>query len=121
MRKKILIVEDDPTLLKLQSILLTNRGYEVEATMSGATALQIIAEKSPDLLLLDVRLPGMSGFEVCKQLRKNSATKDLPVVFLSAKDSAEDIRYARKVGGNEYIVKPCKSKNVLNAIKGILN
>ncbi|SRR6056297_3207622 len=121
MSKKILIVEDDSTLLKLQSILLFNKGYEVEATMSGNTAVLLVSEKSPDLVLLDVRLPGINGFEVCKQIRNNPHTKDIPIVFLSAKNADEDIRYGKEVGGNEYITKPYNSKNVMSTIHKLLD
>lgn len=120
MSKKILIVEDDPSLLKLQSIFLFNGGYEVEATMSGNTAVQLASEKIPDLVLLDVRLPGINGFEVCKQIRENPDTKDIPIVFLSAVKSDEDIRYGKEIGGNDYITKPYNSKNVMSTIHKLL-
>ena len=120
MSKKILIVEDDPSLLKLQSIILLNGGYEVEATMSGDTALQLVSEKTPDLVLLDVRLPGINGFQVCKQIRANPKTKNIPIVFLSAKNSDEDIRYGKAIGGNEYLTKPYSSKTVMTTINKLL-
>ncbi len=120
MSKKILVVEDDPALLKLQSIVLFNGGYEVEATMSGNTAVQLVSEKNPDLVLLDVRLPGLNGFEVCKQIRENPDTKDIPIVFLSAKKSDKEIRYGKEIGGNAYITKPYNSKNVMNTIHKLL-
>ncbi len=120
MSKKILIVEDDLSLLKLQSIVLFKGGYEVEATMSGDTALQLVSEKTPDLVLLDVRLPGINGFQVCKQIRANPKTKNIPIVFLSAKNSDEDIRYGKAIGGNEYLTKPYSSKTVMTTINKLL-
>ena len=121
MSKKILIVEDDPSLLKLQSIVLFNGGYEVEATMSGDTAVQLVSEKTPDLVLLDVQLPGINGFQVCQRIRENPKTKDIPIVFLTAKNSDEDIRYGKEIGGNDYITKPYNSRSVMSTIHKLLD
>ena len=79
-KKKILVVEDEETLLQLQTILLTMKGYEVEGVMDGHAALKAVAAMKPDLVLLDVMLPKIDGFEVCRQLKANEGTQHIPVI-----------------------------------------
>ena len=89
-KKKILVVEDEESLLKLQSILLTIRGYTVEGVMDGQAALEAVEMINPDLILLDIMLPKIDGFEVCRQIKANEATRNIPVVMLTAKKRMED-------------------------------
>ena len=81
MQKKVLIVEDEESLLKLESILLTTKGYLVQGVTTGLAALEAVNEEIPDLILLDVMLPKMDGFEVCERLKNDPATKNIPVVL----------------------------------------
>ena len=120
MPKKILIVEDDEALLKLECILLSSAGYLAHAAMTGFDALDDIARDLPDLILLDIMLPGLDGFEVCKRLKMNAKTRHIPIIFLSGKNSPEDIFQSKQVGGDQYITKPFKSAKVLAAIKLLL-
>lgn len=121
MGKKILVVEDNETLLNLESILLTNHGYSVQAVKSGDAALSAIATDMPDLVLLDVRLPGMSGFEVCKKIKSRPKTRHIPVVFLSALTSAHHIMEGELVGGDCFIAKPFKSAKVIKTMEILLH
>lgn len=120
-KKKILVVEDEESLLKLESILLTSKGYEVQGVTTGQAALDAIAEEKPDLVLLDIMLPEMDGFEVCRRIKENPQTNDLPVVMLTAKKSREDMARGQQVGADWYITKPFKSVNVIETIQRFLN
>ena len=120
MQKKILIVEDEESLLKLESILLTTKGYLVQGVSTGLAALEAIDEEQPDLVLLDVMLPKMDGFEVCSRIKQNPATKDIPVILLTAKKTPEDISRGQEVGADQYITKPFKSAMVMETIATLL-
>jgi twitching motility two-component system response regulator PilG len=119
-KKKILIVEDEESLLKLESILLTSKGYEVRGVANGQAALEAIAEEKPDLVLLDIMLPEIDGFEVCQRIKADPETQDLPVIMLTAKKSREDMARGEKVGADWYITKPFKSAMVIETIQRFL-
>jgi DNA-binding response OmpR family regulator len=119
-KKKILIVEDEESLLKLESILLTSKGYDVRGVVNGQAALDAIAEELPDLVLLDIMLPEIDGFEVCRRIKNNPETKHLPVIMLTAKKSREDMAHGEKVGADWYITKPFKSAMVIETIQRFL-
>lgn len=119
-KKKVLIVEDEESLLKLESILLTSKGYEVKGVSNGQAALDAFAEERPDLVLLDIMLPEIDGFEVCRRIKENPETKDIPVVMLTAKKSREDMARGEKVGADWYITKPFKSAMVIKTIQRFL-
>lgn len=121
MQKKILVVEDEESLLKLESILLTTKGYLVQGVTTGLAALEAIDEEMPDLVLLDVMLPKMDGFEVCSRIKENPATKHIPVILLTAKKTPEDIGRGQEVGADEYITKPFKSAMVMETIAKLIN
>lgn len=120
-KKKILIVEDEESLLKLESILLTSKGYEVCGVANGRAALEAVVEEKPDLVLLDIMLPEIDGFEVCQQIKADPATSHIPVVMLTAKKSREDMARGEKVGADWYITKPFKSAMVIETIQRFLN
>jgi twitching motility two-component system response regulator PilG len=117
---KILVVEDEESLLKLESILLSSKGYSVTGVMDGKAALEEIKKNRPDLVLLDVMLPEMDGFEVCRRIKEESATAGIPVVMLTAKKSNQDIERGRQVGADAYITKPFKSTRVIEVIQGLI-
>lgn len=119
-KQKILIVEDEESLLKLESILLTSKGYDVRGVSNGREALEAIAEEKPDLVLLDIMLPEIDGFEVCQRIKEDPATKEIPVVMLTAKKSREDMARGEKVGADWYITKPFKSVMVIETIQRFL-
>ncbi len=119
-KKKILIVEDEESLLKLESILLTSKGFEVKGVSNGQAALDAIGEAQPDLVLLDIMLPEIDGFEVCRRIKSDPATRHLPVIMLTAKKSREDMARGEKVGADWYITKPFKSAMVIETIQRFL-
>lgn len=121
MQKKILIVEDEESLLKLESILLTTKGYLVQGVTSGLAALEALAEELPDLVLLDVMLPKMDGFEVCAHIKQNRDTRHIPVILLTAKKTPEDVARGQEVGADHYITKPFKSAMLMDIIESLIN
>jgi twitching motility two-component system response regulator PilG len=116
-KKKILIVEDEESLLKLESILLTSKGFEVKGVTNGRAALEEIQKSHPDLVLLDIMLPEMDGFEVCKKIKDDPQTREIPVIMLTAKKTREDMEKGKEVGADCYITKPFKSAMVIETIQ----
>jgi serine phosphatase RsbU (regulator of sigma subunit) len=109
----ILIVDDTPANLRLLSQMLSAEGYRERAVTSGARALESARATPPSLLLLDIRMPEMSGYEVCERLKADERTRDLPVIFISALDDLQDKVHAFKAGGVDYITKPFHLEEVL--------
>ena len=109
----ILIVDDTPANLRLLSQMLAERGYGVRAVTSGARALASARAVPPDLVLLDIKMPGMNGYEVCEQLKADPLTRNIPVIFISALDEIQDKVQAFAVGGVDYVTKPFQFKEVL--------
>lgn len=117
---KILVVDDQPSNLRYLSNILAQRGYKVQRAISGKLALNAVFSSPPDLILLDIIMPEMTGFEVCKRLKANEQTRDIPVIFLSVLDDATDKVKAFKVGGVDYITKPFQIEEVLARIENQL-
>ncbi|MFC2042938.1 PP2C family protein-serine/threonine phosphatase [Chloroflexota bacterium] len=111
--EEILIVDDTPANLRLLSQMLTSQGYSVRAVTSGARALESVRASVPSLILLDIRMPDMDGYEVCSELKDNERTCDIPVIFISALNEIEDKVKAFKLGGVDYITKPFQMEEVL--------
>ena len=120
-KKKILVVEDEESLLKLQSILLTIRGYTVEGATDGQAALEAVETMNPDLILLDIMLPKIDGLEVCRQVKTNVATRHIPIIMLTAKKSKEDLVMGEQAGADMYITKPYKLSMVIENIQRLLS
>lgn len=116
----ILIVDDTPENLHLLSSTLTERGYQVRGVIDGAMALRVVRSAPPDLILLDIQMPGMNGYEVCEQLKAAKQTREIPVIFLSILDETWDKVQAFKVGGADYITKPFQTEEVLARIENQL-
>ena len=117
---KILVVEDEESLLMLERILLSSKGYSVTGVMDGKAAIEEIAANRPDLVILDIMLPEMDGFEVCRQIKDNPETNAIPVVMLTAKKSNQDVTRGMQVGADAYITKPFKSAKVIEVIEGLI-
>ncbi len=113
----ILIVDDTPDNLRLLSTMLLENGYKVRKAINGERALQAVEAVPPDLILLDIMMPGMNGYEVCGQLKKSEQTKRIPVIFVSALDDAFDKVLAFDVGGADYISKPFRVQEVLARVQ----
>jgi putative two-component system response regulator len=102
----ILIVDDMPMNIQVAMNILKNQGYKMLFAQSGEMAFNIIEDNNIDLILLDIMMPDLNGFEVCKKLKKDEQTKNIPIIFLSGKDSSADIEKAYEVGGSDYVIKP---------------
>jgi DNA-binding NtrC family response regulator len=112
-RPRVLIVDDEPLNLELLSQELEVLGFEVDEARSGEEALQRTAEHPPDVILLDVMMPGMDGFEVCRRLKATQSTRDVRVIFMTALSELEDKITAFEVGGVDYVTKPFQVEEVL--------
>lgn len=116
----ILIVDDIADNLNLLSDMLAQRGYNVQIALSGPEAFTSIEQKQPDLILLDIQMPDMDGYEVCRRLKANEETSDIPVIFLSALSETEDIVKGFEAGGVDYVSKPFKSREVVARVNSQL-
>lgn len=120
MPSKLLIVDDEPSILVSLQFLMTQSGHEVYTASSGEEAIETIMKVHPDLILLDVMLPGIDGFEVCEIVRLNPKWRKTKVVFLSAKGKEEDIAKGMVLGADAYITKPYANKEVVETVAGLL-
>ena len=117
---KILVAEDERDIRDLIGFTLRFAGFEVVLTANGIEALEKAPQELPDLIILDVRMPKMTGYEACRQLKDNPATSDIPIVFLSAKGQETEIELGLASGAVEYIVKPFAPDELTNQVREIL-
>ena len=117
MANKILVVEDEPTLLETLEYNLVRQGYEVYTATDGPTALDIARQQEPDLLLLDIMLPGIDGIEVCRILRQEMT---IPILMLTARDEEVDKVVGLEVGGDDYMTKPFSMRELMARVKALL-
>lgn len=120
-KKNILIVEDEESLLKLETILLTVKGYQVTGAVNGTDALDKLSKNQFDLVLLDIMLPDIDGYEVCRRIRQDQKISTIPVVMLTARKSQDDQDRGIACGANAYLTKPFKSAMIIGVIEGLLN
>lgn len=118
--KKILVIEDDKNIRESLSELLETRSYEIHSFDNGQDAINQIMEKIPDLIICDVMMPGMSGFDVLTEIRKNTATTKIPFVFLSAKVLESDRERGLGLGANSYLTKPFRSSELFEIVDKLL-
>ena len=117
----VLVVDDDATIRRLLQITLETEGFEVTTAGDGIEGLRMAQqEPKPDLVLLDIMMPGMDGLQVCHTLKNDEATKDLPVVLLSAKAQSHDIELGLRVGANDYITKPPDLLDLVTRVRSLL-
>ncbi len=117
---KILIAEDEPDIRELVTFMLRFAGYEVVAATNGEDAVLTAARELPDLVLLDVRMPRMTGYDACRLIRANPDLRNVPVVFLSAKGQEAEIRSGMDAGAEEYLLKPFSPVELSNRVRAIL-
>ncbi|MDF5721640.1 MAG: response regulator [Rhizonema sp. PD38] len=115
----ILIVEDSPSELELMSYYLKESGYNVIKATGAKEALEKALSEQPDLIVTDVVMPGMSGFELCRSLKRNPATRKVPIVICSSKDQEIDRLWALRQGADAYVTKPFTREQLLRAIKSV--
>lgn len=109
----LLVIDDEPDNLHLAAEILRDQGLELVSAPDGATGLRLAATLRPDLILLDIRMPGLDGFQVCERLKTDPATRSIPVIFLSALDHYEDKARGFAAGGVDYVTKPCDARELL--------
>jgi DNA-binding response OmpR family regulator len=107
MAYKILVVDDEAHLRRIVSLYLSARNYEVETAENGLEAIQKVAADRPDLIIANIGMPGVDGYELCSRLRRDTATRTIPFIFLTARDQDTDRTKARKIGSDDYLTKPC--------------
>lgn len=120
MTKRLLVVDDDPGLLRAVAETLRAEGYEVTTARRGADALVSIAESLPDLIVSDIRMPGMDGYELVRNLRASARTKLIPIVFLTAKDETTDRIAGFRSGVDAYLTKPFEPDELVAVVANIL-
>jgi len=118
---KILIAEDEPDIRELVTFMLRFAGYEVVAASNGEDAVRTAAREIPDLVIMDVRMPRMTGYDACRLMKSNPDLRDVPVVFLSAKGQESEIRSGLDAGAEEYLLKPFSPAELTNRVRGILS
>jgi two-component system alkaline phosphatase synthesis response regulator PhoP len=118
--RKILVVDDEAVLVEMIAYNLEQAGYQVTTTADGASALQATHRETPDLVILDLMLPGMDGLEVCRQLRRESNTATTPIVMLTAKGDEIDKVVGLEVGADDYITKPFGRRELLARVRALL-
>lgn len=116
----ILIADDDPLLVKLVEHKLTLRGYRVTSAPDGETALRLVAEAKPDLIVLDAMMPGLDGFEILRRLKQNAVTTSIPVMMLTARKQEKDVVTALNLGVRDYLIKPFLPEELVLRIGKIL-
>ncbi|MEH6580201.1 MAG: response regulator [Amphritea sp.] len=113
---RILIVDDNPKNIQLLGTILMKEGYEINIAQNGLQALDVVARMPPDLILLDVMMPELDGFETCKRLKADAQTRDTPVIFLTAKVETEDIVQGFELGAVDYVTKPFNPAELLSRV-----
>lgn len=121
MPKRLLVVDDEPNLLRAVAACLKAEDYEVSTARSGHEALVHLAESVPDLIISDIRMPGMDGYKLARQLRASQRTALVPIVFLTAKDETADRIEGFRAGVDAYLTKPFEPDELIAVVNGILN
>jgi DNA-binding response OmpR family regulator len=120
-RKRILVADDEIYIVHILEFSLNMEGYEVISATSGEEALRKAEKERPDLVVLDVLMPGMTGHEVCRRLRLDERTRDIPIIFLTARDTLADRDFGLGLGANAYITKPFGPRRLIDAIETLLD
>ena len=117
---KILIAEDEPEIRDLIAFTLRFAGYEVATANNGEEAVQMASREFPDLILMDVRMPRMTGYDACRVMKADPELKDIPIVFLSAKGQESEIKTGMDVGAEDYLLKPFAPDQLTDRVRTIL-
>ncbi len=117
---KILIVDDSPTEIHVLKTLIEKNGHDVDTASSGEEGVVVAREMLPDVILMDVVMPGMNGFQATRQLSQQAETTDIPVIIVTTKDQETDKVWAKRQGAVDYIVKPVQEKALVDALKRVL-
>ena len=119
MTQRVLLAEDEPNIVESLTFLLRREGFEVEVHLNGAEALSAALAEPPDVVILDVMLPQLDGFEILRRLRSDTRSENLPVIILTAKGQREDRETALVEGADRFITKPFSNAELVDAVKGL--
>ena len=120
-QKRILLIDDHQTVFRLLEAIVRIKGYTLIYAESGQQGIVMARQEQPDLILLDVMMPDIDGFKVCQYLKENEDTKDIPIMFLTARGADGDLETGRKVGADGFMTKPFKTIEVLKQIERLLS
>ncbi|HAN65370.1 MAG TPA: response regulator [Chitinophagaceae bacterium] len=118
--KKILVVDDDPYILMSLEFLMKKEGFDVKVARNGTEALDIIQQETPALVLLDIMMPDMDGYAICKHIKGNKKLQHIKVVFLSAKSKESDIQKGYDLGASLYVTKPFSTRDLMKKVRELL-
>jgi DNA-binding response OmpR family regulator len=118
--KRILIVDDEPNIVMSLEYIFKKENFEVFIARDGAEAIQIAEDKLPDIVLLDIMMPNVDGYQVLKHLKNNPLLEDIKVIFLSAKNKVTDIELGLQLGADKYVSKPFSTKKLVKEVKQLL-
>lgn len=116
MSKHVLLIEDEPNIIEAVSFLLSREGWKVSTHSNGHDAAEVVARKKPDVLVLDVMLPGRSGFDILAEIRQTDAARDMPVLMLTARGQAKDREMAERFGATRFMTKPFSNSEIVAAL-----
>ena len=119
--QKILMIEDEPAFLRMMKRRLEYEGYQVVTAQNGLDGLSVARIENPDLIILDIMLPGLDGHKVCRMIKSDSNLRSIPVAMLTSRDLESDADMAKKCGANAFIVKTTKTEIVVDIIQKLLN
>ncbi|SEL90824.1 Response regulator receiver domain-containing protein [Roseovarius azorensis] len=120
MGNKVLLIEDEPNIIEAVSFILSRDGWEVKTHSNGHDAMQAVRERAPDLIILDVMLPGKSGFDILQEIRGDTEFADTPVLMLTARGQSKDREMAERAGASQYMTKPFSNADVLAAVRALV-
>ena len=120
MAKHVLIIEDEPNIIEAISFILSRDGWQVDTHSNGHDAVAVVRARAPDLVILDVMLPGRSGYDILTDLRAQPETQDLPILMLTARGQARDRELAEKAGASRFMTKPFSNADVIEALNALV-
>ncbi|GMQ78848.1 MAG: hypothetical protein BMS9Abin02_1388 [Anaerolineae bacterium] len=121
MARSVLVVDDEPMARTMLRLILVRAGFEVREAEDGKAALSEVDRSLPDLMILDIMMPGIDGFEVCERLRADESTNSLPIIMLSAKTDTESVKRGLNLGANKYLTKPVGPDELTRHVREVLH
>ncbi|MBD3183050.1 response regulator [Candidatus Poribacteria bacterium] len=119
-KNRILLVDDEPDIVETAAFMLQSYSFQVITAGNGIECIEKAKKEQPDLILLDIMMPEMNGYEVCAKLREDDSTKHIPIIMLSAKGESEAILKSHKIGADDYVVKPFSMPTLLSKLEKVL-
>ncbi len=118
--RKILVIDDDPTFIKLTSSVLTSKGYEVTIADEAPKGLELAMKQIPDLIILDIMMPIINGYNICRLLKSQEGHRHIPIILLSSRNQVEDRKIGKEVGADGYLTKPLNTNELLSKVQELL-